>query len=50
MTDEEATSFKNYEEWADTLIHFILKNAPDHAPRLRTREAEKKALRAKTTG
>ena len=50
MTDEEATSFKNYEEWADTLIHFILKNAPRSAPRLRTREAEKKALRAKTTG
>ena len=48
MTDEEATSFKNYEEWADRLVHFILSNAPNHAPRLATREAEKKARQAKT--
>ena len=48
MTDEEATSFKNYEEWADRLVHFILRNAPRSAPRLRTREAEKKARQAKT--
>ena len=46
MTDEEATTWGSFEEWADRLVHFILRNAP----RLRTREAEKKALRAKTTG
>lgn len=48
MTDEEATSFKNYEEWADRLVHFILRNAPRSAPRLRTREAELIARQAKT--
>lgn len=47
MTDEEA-DFSNYEEWADTLVHFTLKNAPNHTPRLATRAAEKKARQAKT--
>lgn len=47
MTDEEA-DFSNYEEWADTLVHFTLRNAPNHAPRLAARAAEKKARQAKT--
>lgn len=47
MTDEEATTFSNYEEWAETLVHFTLKDAPDHTERLEARAEEKKA-RAKT--
>lgn len=46
MTDEEA-DFSNYEEWANTLVYFTLRNAPNHAPRLATRAAEKKARQAK---
>ena len=34
MTDKEATSFKSFEEWADTLIYFTLKDAPDHTAKL----------------
>ena len=48
MTDEEATTFSNYEEWAETLVHFTLKDAPDHTERLEARAEEKKA-RAKRT-
>ena len=48
MTDEEATTFSNYKEWAETLIHFTLKDAPDHTARLEARAEEKKA-RAKRT-
>jgi hypothetical protein len=47
MTDEEATSFNGYEEWAETLIHFTLKDAPDHTRRLEARTEELKA-RTKT--
>lgn len=47
MTDEEA-DFSNYEEWADILVYFTLRNAPNHAPRLATRAAEKEARQAKT--
>lgn len=43
LTDEEATSFSCYEEWSETLVHFNLKDAPDHTERLEAREAEKKA-------
>lgn len=48
MTDEEATSFKDFDEWAETLVHFTLRNAPNHAPRLAARAEEKKARQAKT--
>ena len=48
MTDEEATNFKDFDEWAETLVYFTLRNAPNHAPRLATRAAEKKARQAKT--
>ena len=48
MTDEEATTFSNYEEWAETLVQFTLKDAPDHTERLEARAEEKKA-RAKRT-
>lgn len=46
MTDEEA-DFSNYEEWADTLVHFTLRNAPNHAPRLAAKAAEKKQAKTK---
>lgn len=47
ITDEEA-DFSSYEEWVDTLVYFSLRNAPNHAPRLAIRAAEKKARQAKT--
>ena len=47
MTDEEA-NFSTYEEWEEALVYFTLRNAPNHAPRLATRAAEKKARQAKT--
>lgn len=47
MTDEEA-DFSNYEEWVEALVYFTLRNAPNHAPRLAARAAEKKARQAKT--
>lgn len=43
MTDEEATSFKNYEEWADRLVHFILSNAPNHARRISHQRSRKES-------
>lgn len=46
LTDEEATTL-NYEEWAETLIHFTLKDAPDHTARLEARAEEKKERQAK---
>lgn len=46
LTDEEA-DFSNYEEWASTLVHFTLRNAPNHAPRLAARAEEKKARQTK---
>lgn len=52
MTDEEATSWKSYEEWENTLVHFTLKDAPDHKARLEARAEEKKktvSKRKKTT-
>lgn len=47
LTDEEATSFTSYEDWADTLIYFTLKDAPDHTARIEARQAEKKARQTK---
>lgn len=47
MTDEEATSFTTYEEWESTLVHFTLKDAPDHTARLEARAEEKKARQAR---
>lgn len=44
MTDEEATSFKNYEEWADTLVHFTLRNAPNHARRISHQRSRKEKV------
>ena len=38
LTDEEASHFKDYEEWANTLIHFTLNNAIDHTPRLEAKD------------
>jgi hypothetical protein len=46
ITDEEA-DFSNYEEWQETLVYFTLRNAPNHAPRIAARAAEKKAKQAK---
>ena len=45
LTDEEATSFTNYEEWIETLVHFTLKDAPDHTQRLERRAEEQKKQR-----
>lgn len=50
MTDEEATSWESYEEWADTLLHFTLKDAPDHTVRLEDRAEKKKQAKPKKTG
>ena len=47
LTDEEATSFSSFEKWANTLVHFTLKDAPDHTPRLEARAQEKKDLQTK---
>ena len=47
MTDEEAKSFTTYEEWESTLVHFTLKDAPDHTARLEARAEEKKARQAR---
>lgn len=46
MTDEEA-SFTGYEAWAESLVHFTLKNAPDHTARLQARADENKARQTK---
>lgn len=48
LTDHEATNFLNFEAWADTLIYFQLKDAPDHTARLKARATEKEAAIAKT--
>lgn len=47
LTDEEATNFTSYEDWADTLIFFTLKDAPDHTARIEARQAEKKTRQTK---
>ena len=46
MTDEEATSWGSYEEWANSLIHFTIKDAPAPTKRLEARAEEKKASKA----
>lgn len=43
LTDEEATSFTCYEDWAEVLVYFTLKDAPDHTARIEARQEEKKA-------
>jgi len=40
LTDKELYKM-NYSEWEDMLVHFILKDAPDHTARLQAREEEK---------
>ena len=47
LTDEEATSFSSYAEWANTNIFFTLADAPDHKARLARRAEEKKAKTTK---
>lgn len=47
LTDEEATNFSSYKEWEETLVHFTLRNAPDHTARLEARAEERKARQAK---
>ena len=47
MTDEEATAFGDYEKWANTLVHFTLKDAPVHTARLEVRAEEKKTRQSK---
>lgn len=49
MTDEEATAFGDFEEWANTLVHFTLKDAPVHTARLEARAEEKKTRQSKKT-
>lgn len=49
MTDEEATNWGSYEEWANSLLHFNIMNAPDHTKRLEARAEKKKAHQAKKT-
>lgn len=49
LTDEEATNFSSYEEWAETLVYFTLKDAPDHTARLEAREQEKISRKAKAS-
>lgn len=49
MTDTEATNFKSYEEWADTLIYFELKNPVDHTERLARNADKKKEAKTKRT-
>lgn len=46
LTDEEA-SFTSYEDWEETLVHFTLKNAPDHTARLEARAEERKERQSK---
>lgn len=47
MTDEEATTWGSFEEWADTNIYFILKDAPDHTARIEANLEKKKEKREK---
>lgn len=48
LTDKEAEEFSSYEEWANTLVFFALKDAPDHTPRLEARAQEKKEQQARS--
>lgn len=47
LTFEEATNFVEYEDWAETLVWFELKDAPDLTTRIEARQKEKKAKRTK---
>lgn len=47
LTEEEATNFRNYEEWEKTLIHFTLRDAPDLTARIEARQEEKKERQSK---
>ena len=47
LTDEEAMDFSSYKEWEETLVHFTLKDAPDHTARLEARAKEKKERQAR---
>ena len=47
LTDEEATNLTSYEDWTETLVHFTLKDAPDHTARIEARQEEKKARQTK---
>lgn len=53
LTDEEATNFSSFDEWADTLVYFTLADAPDHKARLERKserlEQAKKGKKKKTS-
>jgi hypothetical protein len=50
LTNEEATNWGSYEKWENTLVHFSLKDAPDHRARLeaRAKRNTKKTSKKKT--
>lgn len=48
LTDEEAT-FVRYEDWADTLVEFTLKNPVDHTPALEARAEKQEKIRRRAS-
>jgi len=49
MTDTEATNFESYEDWANTLLYFELKDPHDHTERLARNADRKKEAKTKRT-
>lgn len=49
MTDTEATNFESYEDWANTLLYFELKDPHDHTERLARNADKKKEAKTKRT-
>lgn len=49
MTDTEATNFESYEDWANTLLYFELKDPHDHTERLARNADKKKEVKTKRT-
>lgn len=49
MTDDEATNWASYDEWANSFVYFTIKNAPDQTKRLEARAEEKKNRQVKKT-
>lgn len=50
LTDEEAYNFISYENWAETLIHFTLIDAPNHTARLEAKELTPKQIPQRKKG
>lgn len=48
LTDEEAT-FESYEDWADTLVEFTLKNPVDHTAALEARAEKQEKIRRRAS-